>query len=444
MPEADLFGEEGLFAGDHEPGPRPRDSLGPAMGVVFVLGIVAAGWAVAGAGPRQMLAPVVASARQQQPPSPPPAVEPLTLQALTPDQAVEANAAVPFSTAPNPAARPFRISATSEGYARAVDCLASAVYYEAGDDAVGQRAVAQVVINRLRHPAFPKTVCGVVYQGSERSTGCQFTFTCDGAMLRTPSAAAWERARGVAMSALAGYVYKPIGHATHYHTNWVVPYWSASLDKITAVGTHLFFRWMGWWGTPSAFRGRYAGSEPVIAQLGRLSIAHNAAVPALSVETALASMGGGAVQGEDGIVVTLDRSAPPDSFATIARTLCGERDYCKVMGWTDRARRPTSFPIDAVQMSAMSFSYLRNRASGFEKPLWNCTEFMRSDPRECMKIRVQVETADAAPSQRPAAAPLRVVLRQPGRTSAREAANAAITAAEAARAPAPVAEPATR
>ncbi|MCZ3110870.1 cell wall hydrolase, partial [Acinetobacter baumannii] len=68
--------------------------------------------------------------------------------------------------------------------ARAIDCMAAAVLYEAGDDAVGQRAVAQVVINRVRHPAFPKTICAVVFQGSDRATGCQFTFTCDGALVR--------------------------------------------------------------------------------------------------------------------------------------------------------------------------------------------------------------------------------------------------------------------
>ena len=105
-------------------------------------------------------------------------------------------------------------------------------HYEARDD--GQAAVAQVVLNRLRHPLFPKTVCGVVFQGSQKTTGCQFTFTCDGAMLRyTPAAAGWSRARDIARLALNGSVYAPVGHATHYHTDWVVPYWSASLEKIT-------------------------------------------------------------------------------------------------------------------------------------------------------------------------------------------------------------------
>jgi spore germination cell wall hydrolase CwlJ-like protein len=160
-----------------------------------------------------------------------PPVEPIKLQEVAPEDARAINAAIPFSTLPNPAARAFSLSGVADSQARAVDCLAAAGYYEAGDDAKGQRAVAQVIINRMRHPAFPKTICGVVFQGSERSTGCQFTFTCDGAMLRySPSPAAWQRARDVARMALNGSVYRPVGYATHYHTNWVVPYWSASLE----------------------------------------------------------------------------------------------------------------------------------------------------------------------------------------------------------------------
>ncbi|MEC3909832.1 cell wall hydrolase [Sphingobium sp. CR2-8] len=120
--------------------------------------------------------------------------------------------------------------------------LAPAVYYEAVNDPVGQSAVAQVIINRMRHPAFPKTLCGVVLQGWERSTGCQFTFTRDGAMNRKPPLAAWLNAKAVANAAMASAVFGGVGLATHYHTDWVVPYWSSSLEKIAQVGTHLFFR----------------------------------------------------------------------------------------------------------------------------------------------------------------------------------------------------------
>lgn len=137
---------------------------------------------------------------------------------------------------------------------RALDCLTAAVYHEArseGED--GQRAVAQVVLNRVRHPAFPSSVCGVVYQGAQRRTGCQFTFTCDGSLRRRRVAADWERAKTIASDALAGGVYAPVGHSTHYHTNRVRPYWAPTLTRTASVGVHIFYRWRGAAGTPAAF-----------------------------------------------------------------------------------------------------------------------------------------------------------------------------------------------
>eukprot|EP01035_Chromulina_nebulosa_P041252 gene41252-55797_t len=101
-----------------------------------------------------------------------PPVEPVAFEDMSLDDARAYNASIPFVGGPNPAARPFKFVGSDEQRARARDCLAVAMLYEAGDDSVGQRAVAQVVINRARHPAFPKTICGVVFQGSERSTGC--------------------------------------------------------------------------------------------------------------------------------------------------------------------------------------------------------------------------------------------------------------------------------
>jgi spore germination cell wall hydrolase CwlJ-like protein len=205
--------------------------------------------------------------------TPPPAPEPLAFREVTPQDAVKLNAAVPISDLPNPAAKAFLLKADSMGdKLRSLECLTAAVYYEAAIEGTdGQRAVAQVVLNRVRHPAFPSSVCGVVFQGSERSTGCQFTFTCDGSLRRTPSAAGWRRAREVAEAALAGYVYKPVGYATHYHTNWVVPYWSASLTKLANVGTHIFYRWADGWGRPAAFTSRYTGAEPQLALMRSLT-----------------------------------------------------------------------------------------------------------------------------------------------------------------------------
>ncbi|WP_221766424.1 cell wall hydrolase [Sphingomonas ginkgonis] len=199
----------------------------------------------------------------------PPAVEPMLMRNVAPQTAEQINAAIPLDAGPNPAARPFllgKLDATTRE--RATDCLAQAIYYEAGSESVdGQRAVAQVVLNRLRHPAFPKSVCGVVYQGSDRATGCQFTFTCDGSLNRSPVRWAWDRAYEVARSALAGYVFTPVGEATHYHTDWVVPYWSSALTKSAVVGAHIFYRWAGSWGTPVAFSGRYTRVEPDVAAL---------------------------------------------------------------------------------------------------------------------------------------------------------------------------------
>lgn len=161
------------------------------------------------------------------------------------------------------AARPFVLNPGSVAYSRALKCLTDAIYYEAATEAdVGQRAVAQVILNRMRHPTYPNSVCGVIYQGSERQTGCQFSYACDGSMARIPSRFHWERARGIAASALAGYVYVPVGMATHYHTVAVNPYWAPSLHFLGTIGAHRFYRWKGSAGRPSAFFRGYAGAEP--------------------------------------------------------------------------------------------------------------------------------------------------------------------------------------
>jgi spore germination cell wall hydrolase CwlJ-like protein len=142
----------------------------------------------------------------------PPAPPPLILQPVAPQQALKVNAEIPFAGGPNPAASPFVFKGSASARTQALNCLASAVYYEAGNqDADGERAVAQVVLNRVRHPAFPNSVCGVVYEGSTRTTGCQFTFTCDGSLAREPDADGWRRARKVAEAALSGSVYAPVG-----------------------------------------------------------------------------------------------------------------------------------------------------------------------------------------------------------------------------------------
>ena len=193
------------------------------------------------------------------------AIPPQIFKQLTPQQAAMLNAAVPVSQQPNPAAAPFILKAASPADgARAETCLAMAVYYEAANQGPdGEAAVAQVVLNRMRNSMFPKTVCGVVFQGSTLPTGCQFTFTCDGSLARTPSAAGWRDALYVARRALSGYVMRDVGEATHYHTIWVVPYWQTTVLKVAQLGAHVFYRWNGSMGQPAAFNGAYAGMEYV-------------------------------------------------------------------------------------------------------------------------------------------------------------------------------------
>lgn len=192
---------------------------------------------------------------------------PNLLRPLTPEQATEQNAERPFVQRPDSPASKFVLSGGSDDRQRALTCLTQAIYYEAaseGND--GERAVAQVVINRMRHPGYPASICGVVYQGSDRPAGCQFTFTCDGSLLRPPVPALWIRARKVAEDALKGKVFAPIGHATHYHADYVLPYWADSLDKTVQIGRHIFYRLRGSLGERNSFLQRYAGTEPPLPQ----------------------------------------------------------------------------------------------------------------------------------------------------------------------------------
>ena len=326
------------------------------------------------------------------------------------------NAAVPFSKEPFSPARPMIVKMAPADQNRAIDCLAAAGWYEAGNDPSGQMAVMQVVLNRVRHPAF---------QGSDRTTGCQFTFTCDGALARRPSPAAWERARNNAEFLLNGFVYQSVGLATHYHTDWVTPEWSPKLEKIAVVGTHLFFRWPGGMGRPGAFSSRIAGSEPRIAALSAFSAYHHSGEPMLASAIGAearplpAAQGGPAFQtdltprfteaslpGSAGLAAARGPSAAavrvssrllrgnillsgdfnngdfnigiqqtdnPGALALVALDLC--REYapgrCTVSGFVGSSKRP-------------DFQYRRNTITSREKVVWNCEKFERSDPSQCM------------------------------------------------------------
>ena len=238
----------------------PREAIGAGV-LGFVVFVALGSLAVPHAG--------IGSA-EAAPPAPPP----LILQPVAPQQALKVNAEIPLAGGPNPAAAPFVFKGNASARTQALNCLASAIYYEAGNqDADGERAVAQVVLNRVRHPAFPDSVCGVVYQGSTRTTGCQFTFTCDGSLAREPDADGWRRAWKVAEEALSGKVYAPVGWATHYYADYVLPTWAASMAKNAVLGAHLFYRWAGSWGKAAAFSDTYAGREPNAAALRTAALA---------------------------------------------------------------------------------------------------------------------------------------------------------------------------
>ena len=161
--------------------------------------------------------------------------EPLDVHALLVQAALRGPTA-PAVTETEPA-RPQQIDA------RQLNCLSEAVYYEArGESYQGQVAVAEVVMNRLKSKAYPKSVCAVVYQGSGRSLGCQFTFTCDGSVHRRPRGAAWGRAQQIAAQVMQGFTRPITAHATHYHTNAVDPIWSSGLIETTRIGSHVFYR----------------------------------------------------------------------------------------------------------------------------------------------------------------------------------------------------------
>ncbi|MGZ2412536.1 cell wall hydrolase [Sphingomonas sp. F9_3S_D5_B_2] len=182
----------------------------------------------------------------------------------TAEQAKVFNAALRFESAPLKPAIPFVLAGDGEQQSRALLCLTQAVYYEAGYEPLqGRRAVAQVVLNRVRHPGFAKSICGVVFQGAATGT-CQFSFVCNGALDRRPEPRAWREAELIARQALSGYVEASVGEATHYHADYVAPAWAPALAKVAAIGQHIFYRLPGGWGEPAAFSARYMGERAEI------------------------------------------------------------------------------------------------------------------------------------------------------------------------------------
>ena len=183
---------------------------------------------------------------------------------------------------PSAGAPPFVAAAVSlDDERRATDCLSAAIYYEARSEPLdGQRAVAQVVLNRVRDRAFPASVCKVVYQRS--AGGCQFSFACDGSTAHAIEPRAWAIAEELAKAALGGSVYAPVGAATHYHTTAILPWWAPSLARIGVVGSHIFYRWGDRLANALSFRQPYSGHESRPTTIADTSIASDPPLSASS------------------------------------------------------------------------------------------------------------------------------------------------------------------
>lgn len=130
-----------------------------------------------------------------------------------------------------------------------MQCLATAIYFEARGEAYrGQVAVAQVVMNRVKHRLYPSTICGVVFQNQSKRNACQFSFACDGIPERINEPKPWKQAQEIAKGVVDGNLYlTEVGFATHYHATYVYPHWAPRMKKLTKVGLHVFYQFKRGW-----------------------------------------------------------------------------------------------------------------------------------------------------------------------------------------------------
>jgi hypothetical protein len=141
-----------------------------------------------------------------------------------------------------------RLGLTGKPRARAEKCLADAIYFESrGEPLRGQKAVAQVVMNRVFSGRYPHDVCGVVFQNASHYLACQFTFACTGRRLNRGEPRMWQRANRIARDMLDGKIWlTEVAHATHYHASWVRPLWIREMAKLYRLGVHTFYRPRAW------------------------------------------------------------------------------------------------------------------------------------------------------------------------------------------------------
>lgn len=123
-------------------------------------------------------------------------------------------------------------------------CLAEGIYFEArGEPVKGQAAVSQVILNRVRNPHYPNSICGVVYQNKHWTNRCQFSFACDRIRDRINNRKLYDLALHVAAETTAGRIWLPeVGSSTHYHATYVNPRWNRKMKRLGRIGLHIFYR----------------------------------------------------------------------------------------------------------------------------------------------------------------------------------------------------------
>jgi len=376
----------------------PRRPLAGLAGLAFLLAAATPG---ALTGP---IAPQPTGMKQQfhaAVPPPPPLLAPAEAAAeALGAQAVILNDRIPLQEDALISALPYRSQLSGDDRLRAVECLAAAAWYEAGNGANDQRAVMQVVLNRVRHPSFPNSVCEVVFQGSERPTGCQFTFTCDGSLAaRRPGSSEWGLAQSRAAEMLEGEVYKGVGTATHYHADYVTPYWAPSLVKIAIVNHHLFYRWGGYWGERAAFGSKPQSREPLIAALGQDDpstkagdesefAAADGAIPLVGEFGTPQSQARAAPQGNIR-AISVDGSQAPGRLAIDALKACGGERVCLLAGWRSGAPAGRVTP-DGLAANPPDFLFVQIRGERIQRAWWNCSSFNRPDASQCLPSASQI------------------------------------------------------
>lgn len=330
----------------------------------------------------------------------------VVLSDLAPGDAQAMNARVAMAAAGPGTAVPFAFRGSAADRARARECLALAGMAEAGSGDGDQRAVMQVILNRVRHPAFAKTICGVVFEGSNRATGCQFSFTCDGSLARRYADASWEAARRRAEEMLGGATYAPVGNATHFHADYVYPWWSPKLDKVAAVGPHLFFRWRGPFGTAAALSARYAGSEPdpLAMRQTALAVAEANSRPELAATPTLLQSGeavrtivaekqtqrevaqtSGPASPAPGVhFVLVSGSESAQDLVAKSRSLCPGERFCQVYGWSEAEAIPAKLPLSPSARQALRFSFLPARGGNSEAIFLDCQLFQSPAIGNCL------------------------------------------------------------